>query len=62
MPSTCSELKCLVGVEQNSNQPPDVVNFSKSAFLHADVMQRIAAIPCHIFVADIDRSYNVILI
>ena len=52
-----------MGVEQNANQQPaHVVNLSKSVFLHADVMQRIVAIPWQIVVADIDRNRNVIII
>ena len=48
----------LVGVEQNANQPPNVVNLSKSIFLYTVVMQRIVAILCQIVAADIDRSYK----
>ena len=48
----------LVGVEQNANQPPNVVNLSKSIFLHTVVMQRIVEILCQIVAADIDRSYK----
>ena len=51
-----------MGVEENKNQQPaNVVILSKSVPLHADVMQRIVAIPCRIVVADIDRNQNVII-
>ena len=40
VPSTCLD---LVGVEQNANQQPNVVNIRKSVFLHAGVMQIIGA-------------------
>ena len=45
-----------MGVEQNANLPPNVVNIRRSVFLHADVMQIIVAIHCQIVVANIDRN------
>ena len=50
-----------MGVKQNANQPRNVLNLSKSVFLHTDVMQRIVAIPYQTVVAGIDRSQNVII-
>ena len=54
---TCFVIITVLNSFNNNNKkkPANVVNLSKSAFLHADVMQGIVGIPCQIVAADIDQ-------